>query len=406
MSKEEKAEIELQVVVDSQPDKNNEGTSKKKKKKDKIVIDQESNAPDDTKTESKKEKKEKGEDKDKDKDKKKVDDKPKEAVQIFLKANIFAIREINTVDQTFTADFFLEATWQDPKFKGKAEADIDCAKEISYTFVNLISKDREEFWTRKYKKEDDWIVYRTRFIGTFAQKFDLTWFPFDSQRLNFVITSKKTKDALVFKKSDESGKGDIICTDTETAFTLSEWRLWHHVGATPTETSPSTSSSGTVYTLYKFSVDVSRHPSYYIYNVMVIMFLLVSMSLTSWAVDVGDTGDRLSVTLTLVLTAVAFKSSVSDCLPKISYVTFLDGYLFWSFTFLVSVVLENALSGKLNFSEYTELVFFVVIAGTWIVFNVVELCRVLRRTRPYRKLMWHTDAEFSKKSVERKSRII
>ncbi len=42
-------------------------------------------------------------------------------------------REIDTVNQTFKADFFVEATWRDPKFKGKTEVEIDGAKVYKYS---------------------------------------------------------------------------------------------------------------------------------------------------------------------------------------------------------------------------------------------------------------------------------
>lgn len=66
---------------------------------------------------------------------------------------------------------------------------------------------------RKYNKDDGWIVFRTRFLGKFAQRFDLKWFPFDKQSLNVIVSTKKTLDALEFKKPVQKGKGDIVCSD-------------------------------------------------------------------------------------------------------------------------------------------------------------------------------------------------
>lgn len=73
---------------------------------------------------------------------------PEDPLTIYLKTNIFSIREINTIEQSFTADIFLEASWSNPKYVGKTADQIDCAKEVSYTFINLISKETEEFWVR------------------------------------------------------------------------------------------------------------------------------------------------------------------------------------------------------------------------------------------------------------------
>lgn len=75
-----------------------------------------------------------------------------EANQVSLKCNIFSIREIDTVLQFFVVDFFLEAQFSNPKFAGKTAEEIDCARELEFTYINLISKEAEEFWTRKYDK--------------------------------------------------------------------------------------------------------------------------------------------------------------------------------------------------------------------------------------------------------------
>merc|ERR1712137_840918 len=53
--------------------------------------------------------------------------------------------------------------------------------------------------------------------------------------------------------------------------------------------------------------------------------------------------DRLGLSLTLVLTAVAFKFILTDDLPKISYLTGLDAFVLVNFFGIGLVVLENSL---------------------------------------------------------------
>ena len=52
-------------------------------------------------------------------------------------------------------------------------------------------------------------------------------------------------------------------------------------------------------------------------------FLIDILSFCSFSVDISSPSDRLSVTLTLLLTAVTFKFVVSQRLPTISYLTLL-----------------------------------------------------------------------------------
>ena len=56
---------------------------------------------------------------------------------------------------------------------------------------------------------------------------------------------------------------------------------------------------------------------------LLFQFLIDILSFCSFSVDISSPSDRLSVTLTLLLTAVAFKFVVSQSLPTISYLTLL-----------------------------------------------------------------------------------
>ena len=56
-----------------------------------------------------------------------------------------------------------------------------------------------------------------------------------------------------------------------------------------------------------------------------------------------DTGTRLSLTLTLLLTAVAFKLVIAGSLPQLSYMTILDQYMWMSLLFICLVAIENAI---------------------------------------------------------------
>ena len=54
--------------------------------------------------------------------------------------------------------------------------------------------------------------------------------------------------------------------------------------------------------------------------------MILLLCFTSFAVSADEPADRLSVTVTLLLTAVAFKYVVSQSLPTISYLTLLVGF--------------------------------------------------------------------------------
>ena len=87
-----------------------------------------------------------------------------------------------------------------------------------------------------------------------------------------------------------------------------------------------------------------RWSAYFMWNIALPNFLLSVLVFTSFAIAQESLADRLSVTLTLVLTSVAFKYMVAQELPKISYLTLLDKYILLSFTFLALVGGQNTLA--------------------------------------------------------------
>jgi hypothetical protein len=57
------------------------------------------------------------------------------------------------------------------------------------------------------------------------------------------------------------------------------------------------------------------------------MFLIIIANVSAFACSVGDTGDRLAISTTMFLAAVAYQVYVGSLLPKLSYMTFVDNYI-------------------------------------------------------------------------------
>ena len=89
------------------------------------------------------------------------------------------------------------------------------------------------------------------------------------------------------------------------------------------------------------TLEVRRNPGYYVNNLVIPMFMIVTMSGSSFFIPPENIQDRLAASLTLVLAAVAYKYNVVQTVPPIGYHTWLDGYVLMSYGFLFLVVVEN-----------------------------------------------------------------
>ena len=99
-----------------------------------------------------------------------------------------------------------------------------------------------------------------------------------------------------------------------------------HIAVNVTTSDPSESAAGFVYPRCAFVTTLARRPGYYLTNIVLPMAAITFLTAISAGAVEADgsrlgTGDRLSVSLTLMLTAVAYKFIVASSLPQISYLT-------------------------------------------------------------------------------------
>eukprot|EP00415_Alexandrium_ostenfeldii_P000709 UN0709 len=80
-----------------------------------------------------------------------------------------------------------------------------------------------------------------------------------------------------------------------------------------------------------------RKSFFYVLNVVMIIFMIISCVFTAWATHPANIEERNDIDFNLVLTAVAFKLVLTEILPVVSYVTLIDYYINISCFFLVVV---------------------------------------------------------------------
>merc|ERR1719230_2514937 len=100
-----------------------------------------------------------------------------------------------------------------------------------------------------------------------------------------------------------------------------------------------------LYPTIVISARVYRRQGFVLLNVALPMSVFVLLSVLQFAVPPDEQDSRLAVTLTLVLTAAAYKYTVAGMMPSISYLTFMDQYVMACFLIICLLVAEGALVG-------------------------------------------------------------
>ena len=74
-------------------------------------------------------------------------------------------------------------------------------------------------------------------------------------------------------------------------------------------------------------LQVQRLSSYYIHAVILPLLMLCVLAFGTFALPIGELGNRLGTVTTLLLTAVAFKFVIGESVPKLPYSTLLDSFV-------------------------------------------------------------------------------
>merc|ERR1719268_676189 len=106
--------------------------------------------------------------------------------------------------------------------------------------------------------------------------------------------------------------------------------------------------------------------------------MIVSAAFGAFFVAIDEPADRLSVSLTALLTAVAFQFNVASELPDAGYSTLIDKYILFAFFTLFVVIMENMFWSSTVFENMDHLedvdkILGFFFCGLWVLYNAFFL---------------------------------
>lgn len=272
---------------------------------------------------------------------------------------VFEISDLNPDDSTFTMEGFLDMSWCDPRVK------FDVTQTMADHEVYLeddVAKKLERMWwpdvefvnevvPRRVENEeliiapDGTVDYREKFSVQLAVDYDMHRYPFDVQTLVVEIESFAwSSDQMQFKVEQ-----DII--DFSEEFSVPEWEI---INIQETLENKQELRDRNPYSEFFAEITVQRDPGFYTTKIMIPLMIIVAIS---WAVFwmVGDgLADRMSVSFTGVLAAVAYQFIISESLPRHVYNTFLDALVLFSFVVMTLTIMENIIVNNLHLNDHED----------------------------------------------------
>ena len=309
--------------------------------------------------------------------------------KMWFRANIMSLLDVNTKTQEFSVEMILIGQTQGmkdlrviandgalhPITLANWEPRITCLNEVKTTS-----------WRMRGKENDGELLFKWLLKMTFGNEFELDYFPFDMQELEMVFSSPIPTSNLAFIPADDSNESVIQRSN----FRLNKvFFLFRKVRVKTSMTSKADSGSGKQRPVLKITSVIRRQvgtaagrtclaharcfrvrndrrrprsvfdhlpllflapmhgptqSEFFKWNVELPMGCLTGLSFTVSSIPLDDVQGRLSVTLTLLLTLVAYKLVISAELPAVSYLTILDKYILVCILLLVAVTVESAVS--------------------------------------------------------------
>ncbi len=260
---------------------------------------------------------------------------PGAPVQVDLSWQLLALSAVSAPEHTFSADLYVKAAWTDASLRGRAAADEGAGLWTPrLEVVNACGEIERVFEAFNVDPATGAVFVIARVRGTFSTAMDLRAFPFDSQTLRLEV---EPTDDLTGQVEHCALRGERL--HARGAAVPTGWTL---TGVSSASRVKDVSMDDTHWSSFTLALQVTRQPGFYMWRVVLVVVALLLLTMTTFACAPDNIGDRLSVTMTLALTIVAFQLVVAEILPKVEYLTYLDKVFLSCFFGVVFVSLESA----------------------------------------------------------------
>lgn len=262
-------------------------------------------------------------------------DKP---TKVEFRIFIADIESIDNIGQKFSTDFFLRLVWEDKRLIGRVGAIP--INEIWNPYIQIFNSRDVDIRLPEVATvfEGGKVRYVQRYYGTFASMLNFKNFPFDTQTLELKFLSLAYSDSEIEFVLDTHGK-------TEN-YSLSGWTLERGVVSIKPIVASFDKGNGEEVNraAITFSMNATRHISFYWYKVVAPMTIIVLLSWAVFFIDPSQVGAQVGVSATSILTLIAFLLRLENLIPPISYLTVLDYFIFITLFLVFLAYLEALVS--------------------------------------------------------------
>lgn len=274
-----------------------------------------------------------------------------------VKVGIFLIDiiNLNESEETFEVELNVIAEWKDPRlaFDPKEtgsdtkyfQGEFQLLEVYTGWWPNLLILDEigsgDVNAVQIQIKPDGLVLLRKQVNVTLETPMKLQRYPFDTQILEADMIPFGFFNDQVILEVDQTilGASEEYAEKNQNV-NIAQWTLLD-VNLLPFTTDSRFYGPKKETSAVKLVVRMERKSANTVWKIIIPTIMLVLLMWAIFWMDIHDLSDRLGVSLTGILAIIAFQWLMEGNMPKISYFTFTDSLLLFSFLFMCCTIFES-----------------------------------------------------------------
>lgn len=183
---------------------------------------------------------------------------------------------------------------------------------------------------------DGTVTYRQRYSGMLSQPLQLSDFPMDQHRftIQFASAAYSAQELEFVPAASRYDPTMMVGGGIAEQLSLQDWTLLAYEAMTlPYQPVREVQAAG-----FAFRFEARRRVGYYLWQVLLPLSVVVVMSWAAFWIRRSETGVRIGVATSSVLTLIAHRMVLASLLPRLPYMTRMDFFTVGS-TMLVTLAL-------------------------------------------------------------------
>lgn len=258
-------------------------------------------------------------------------------IKVSVGLHLSNLAEIDQASETFDSAGYLMYRWRDPRLAYQPQQQetsrASSLDEIWHPAMEMVNfKSSASSDTVVDILPDGTVQAQERFAKTLSSGLALQKFPFDHQSLQVVLESLKYDDQAVELIVDSSK----ISIGKDSFVSLSEWQIGKISGSSGKSFFPPEQQH---YSRITIGISVKRNYGFYVLKVMMPLLLITIASWSVFWIDPREFSTQIGIAFTNLLTVVALLLVINDTLPRVSYLTMMDGFTMICFLTILMAIL-------------------------------------------------------------------